>query len=43
MGTYSLLADPNCAFAMHEGLQKNFKAHVIFTVLTDGDLTFSDN
>lgn len=43
MGTYSLLADPNCAFAVDNRLRENFKAHVIFSVLTDGSLTFSDN
>lgn len=43
MGNYTLLADENCAFSKDEGQYSGFKAHVMFNVITGGDLTFSDN
>lgn len=43
MGTYTLLADENSRFSKEKNLFRPFKAHVIFNVLVNGTLTFSDN
>ena len=43
MGTYTLLADENSRFSKDDKLLKPFKAHVLFNVLVNGELTFSDN
>ncbi len=43
MGTYTLLADENSRFSKDSNLFKSFKAHVIFNILVNGELTFSDN
>jgi len=43
LGNYTLLADENCNFSKAENLLAAFKAHIVFNVLTNGSLTFSDN
>ncbi|MBB3033216.1 hypothetical protein [Alteriqipengyuania lutimaris] len=43
MGTYTLLADENSRFSKDRNLFKPFKAHVVFNILVNGELTFSDN
>jgi len=42
-GSYTLLADDNCAFSKAPALYENFKSHIVFNILTQGSLTFSDN
>ncbi len=43
MGNYTLLADDNCAYSRDESLRENFRAHVVFNIITNGSVTFSDN
>lgn len=43
MGNYTLLADENCSFSRTPALQPNFRAHLMFNVLTNGAITLSDN
>ena len=43
MGNYTLLADDNCAYSKRKKLYDNFRAHIIFNIITNGGITFSDN
>ncbi len=43
MGHYTLLADENSAYSKSENLYADFKAHLIYNIILNGDITFSDN
>ncbi len=43
LGAYTLLADENSRFSKAPELKSAFRAHVVFNILTQGGLTFSDN
>jgi hypothetical protein len=43
MGNYTLLADENSPYSKDKGLYKDFKAHLIYNILLNGEITFSDN
>lgn len=43
MTCYTLLADDNCPVSYNRQMQSTFRAHVIYNILTNGKIVFSDN
>lgn len=43
MTAYTLLADENSRFSKDPAVAKAFRAHVVYNIITQGTLTFSDN
>lgn len=42
-GCYTLLADDNCRFSNDRSLEPHFKAHLVYNIILNGRITFSDN